>query len=328
MKKRVIGGTDFEISPIVMGCMRLTRLGVKEAGAFIENAVGNGVNFFDHADIYDGGKCEELFGQALKASSISRDMIFVQTKCGIVPGKMYDLSSKHIIESVEGSLKRLQLDYVDSLLLHRPDALIEPEEVAEAFYRLAVDGKVRYFGVSNFNSMQIQLLQKYVKQPVVFNQMQISAAHCPMITQGLEVNMATDGAINRDGSVLDFCRLNNITVQAWSPFQHGFIEGTFMGVPEYKKLNDVLEKIAGEKREEMGLDSCGGAGAGGACGGAGNITATTIAAAWLLRHPCNMQVIAGTMNMAHFNEICQAREIELSRQQWYEIYMAAGNMLP
>ena len=288
MKKRILKNTDIELSPIAVGCMRLTGLSEYEAEKFIVNALESGINFFDHADIYDGGKCELLFGKILKSAlynaGLKREDIILQTKCGIIPGKMYDLSKKHIIESVNQSLKRLNVDYIDVLLLHRPDALVEPEEVAAAFDNLESDGKVRYFGVSNHNSMQIELLEKYLKKPVCFNQLQIGPAHTSMITSGLEVNMETDGALNRDGSILDYCRLNNITIQAWSPFQYGFIEGPFFTAPEFANLTKVLEKI-GEKY---------------------NVSATAIAAAWLLRHPCNMQVISGTMNINHFNEICKA----------------------
>ena len=306
MKKRILGNTDIEISPIIMGCMRLTSLTEKDAAEFIENAVSLGINFFDHADIYDNGKCETLFGKALKDTNIKREDIFIQTKCGIIPGKMYDLSKKHIIESVNSSLERMNIDYIDALLLHRPDALVEPEEVAEAFNKLYTEGKVRYFGVSNHNSMQIELLQKYVERPLCFNQMQISPAHTPMITSGLEVNMTTEGAINRDGSVLDYCRLNNITIQAWSPFQHGFIEGPFLTNPDFAPLTSTLTKI-GQKY---------------------GVSATTIVASWLLRHPCNMQVIAGTMKKKRLEEIYLAEKLEITREEWYEIYMAAGNMLP
>lgn len=314
MNKRIISKTDqksgkainIEVSPIVMGCMRIINLSEKEAADFIQNAVEHDVNCFDHADIYGAGECETLFGKAFKQTGIKREDVFIQTKCGIVPGKMYDLSKKHIIESVNESLKRLNTDYVDALLLHRPDALVEPEEVATAFDQLAAQGKVKYFGVSNHNSMQLALLQKYVNQPLIFNQLQMSAVHTPMITSGLEVNMMTDGAINRDGSVLDYCRLNNITIQAWSPFQHGFISGPFLTNPKFNKLNTLLADI-GKKY---------------------NATATTIAAAWLLRHPCNMQVISGSMNQNRFNEICKACDIKLTREEWYEIYMSAGNMLP
>ena len=231
MKKIGFGNTGLQVSAIVQGCMRINRLKEKEAADFIEHAVENGVNFFDHADIYGGGSCEEIFGKALRMTGIKREDIFLQSKCGIIPGVMFDFSKKHIIDSVDGSLKRLGVEYLDALLLHRPDALVEPEEVAEAFDKLEQSGKVRYFGVSNQNPMQMELLKKYVKQPLVANQLQLSAAHSSMIRSGIEVNMMTEGAVNRDGSVLDYCRLHDITIQAWSPFQYGRIEGVFLQNP-------------------------------------------------------------------------------------------------
>lgn len=286
--------------------MRINRLKEKEAADFIEHAVENGVNFFDHADIYGGGSCEEIFGKALRMTGIKREDIFLQSKCGIIPGVMFDFSKKHIIDSVDGSLKRLGVEYLDALLLHRPDALVEPEEVAEAFDELEQSGKVRYFGVSNQNPMQMELLKKYVKQPLVANQLQLSAAHSSMIRSGIEVNMMTEGAVNRDGSVLDYCRLHDITIQAWSPFQYGRIEGVFLQNPEFAVLNRKLAEVG----ERYGMSS------------------TTMAVAWILRHPANMQVLAGTMNSARLNEICKACEITLTRQEWYDIYKAAGNILP
>lgn len=286
--------------------MRINRLKEKEAADFIEHAVENGVNFFDHADIYGGGSCEEIFGKALRMTGIKREDIFLQSKCGIIPGVMFDFSKKHIIDSVDGSLKRLGVEYLDALLLHRPDALVEPEEVAEAFDELEQSGKVRYFGVSNQNPMQMELLKKYVKQPLVANQLQLSAAHSSMIRSGIEVNMMTEGAVNRDGSVLDYCRLHDITIQAWSPFQYGRIEGVFLQNPEFAVLNRKLAEVG----ERYGMSS------------------TTMAVAWILRHPANMQVLAGTMNSTRLNEICKACEITLTRQEWYDIYKAAGNILP
>lgn len=306
MKKVSLGNTGIQVPAIVSGCMRLNSLNTDEAVRYIEKAVANGVNYFDHADIYASGECEELFGRAFRMTKIKRENIFVQSKCGIVPGIMYDLSKEHIIYSVEQSLKRLNMDYLDALLLHRPDALVDPEEVAEAFEILEKDGKVRFFGISNMKPMQIELLKKYLKQPLVINQLQLSAAHTSMISNGLEVNMLTDGAVDRDGSVLDYCRLKDLTVQAWSPFQYGMIKGPFLLNDEFSVLNAKLKEIA----EKYGVSS------------------TTIATAWLLRHPADMQVLAGTMNPKRFEEICNACGIQLTRQEWYEIYMAAGNILP
>lgn len=305
MKKVDFGTTGLKVPAIVMGCMRMNR-DVESAARHIANAVEKGVNFFDHADIYGNGECEEIFGKALKMADIKREDIFVQSKCGIIPGVMFDCSKEHIITSVEGILKRLDVDYLDALLLHRPDALIEPEEVAEAFEHLENAGKVRYFGVSNMKPMQIELLKKYVKQSLVVNQLQLSPAHSSMISNGLEVNMLTNGALNRDGSVLDYCRLKDITIQAWSPFQYGMIEGAFLQKEEFSMLNGKLEEL-GEKY---------------------GVSATTMTVAWLLRHPANMQVLAGTMNETRFDEICKACEVNLSRQDWYEIFLAAGNILP
>lgn len=306
MKKVNFGTTGLQVPAVVAGCMRLNSLDVTGAAKHIENAVAQDVNFFDHADIYGRGECEVLFGKALKRTDIKREDIWVQSKCGIVPGVMYNLSKEHIIASVDGILKRLGMEYLDVLLLHRPDALVEPEEVAAAFDELENAGKVRYFGVSNMKPMQIELLKKCVKQPLVANQLQVSAAHSTMISNGLEVNMLTNGAVDRDGSVLDYCRLKDMTIQAWSPFQYGMIKGVFLQNDDFAVLNQKLSEL-GEKY---------------------GVSATTMAVAWLLRHPANVQVLAGTMNRDRFNEICKACDIQLSREDWYQIFMAAGNMLP
>lgn len=306
MKKVSLGQTGQQVPAIVAGCMRLNSLDTAAAAKHIENAVAHGVNFFDHADIYGRGECEALFGKALAMTGLKREDVFIQTKCGIVPGVMYDLSKEHIIASAEQSLKRLHTDYLDALLLHRPDALVEPEEVAEAFDILKGSGKVRYFGVSNMKPMQIELLKKYAAQPLTVNQLQLSAAHSSMIANGMEVNMQTSGAADRDGSVLDYCRLTDMTIQAWSPFQYGMIQGVFLQNEEFAPLNAVLAEI-GEKYD---------------------VSATTTAVAWLLRHPANMQVLAGTMNPTRFHEICQACDVQLTKEEWYRIFLAAGNLLP
>lgn len=237
MKTVNLGTTGLSVPAIAMGCMRMGDIELDKAVQMIEKSMDCGVNFFDHADIYAGGASEEKFAKALKQTDIRREEIFLQSKCAIIPGVMYDFSREHIIKSVEGSLKRLDTEYLDSLLLHRPDILMEPEEVAEAFDKLEREGKVRYFGVSNHNPMQMELLKKYVRQPLVVNQLQFSVAHTTMISSGTEVNMLTDGAVNRDGSVLDYCRLNDITIQAWSPFQYGMFEGVFLGNEKFPELN-------------------------------------------------------------------------------------------
>ena len=306
MKKVNWGNTGMTVPAIAAGCMRLTNLDETSAAKYIENVMEHGVNFFDHADIYSAGECEVLFGKAFSMTDYKREDIFLQTKCGIVPGVMYDLSKEHIVSSVDKALKRLNMEYIDALLLHRPDALVEPEEVAAAFDELEAAGKVRYFGVSNMKPMQIELLKKCVKQPLVANQLQVSAAHTTMIANGMEVNMLTNGAIDRDGSVLDYCRLHDMTIQAWSPFQYGMIEGAFFQNDNFATLNNKLAEL-GEKY---------------------GVSATTMAVAFLLRHPANMQVLAGTMNTERFDEICKACDVQLSKQDWYQIYLAAGNILP
>lgn len=304
MKQIQLGASSQMVSSVILGCMRIN--GAKDPVKVIETAYDNGINFFDHADIYGGGECESIFADALAKTSIKREDLFIQTKCGIVPGVMFDFSKKHIIESVEGSLQRLKMDYVDALLLHRPDTLVDPSEVAEAFDELEKSGKVRHFGVSNQKPMQIDLLKKYVKQPLLANQLQFGLKHSGMIDQGIHVNMTDDGSVDHDGSVLDYSRLNDMTIQAWSPYQYGFFEGVFIGNEKFPELNQALDNLA----EKYGT------------------TPTGLAAAWILRHPANMQVIAGTMNPGRIEEIAKASEIQLTREDWYELYRAAGNILP
>ncbi|MBM7707955.1 aldo/keto reductase [Enterococcus lemanii] len=304
MKKIKFGPTAQEVPAVVLGCMRIRS--ADNAQEIIETSVDQGITFFDHADIYGEGLCEEIFGSALQKSTLNRNDLFIQSKCGIVPGKMYDFSKEHIIESVEGSLARLQTDYLDALLLHRPDTLFEPEEVAEAFYLLEKQGKVKYFGVSNQNPGQINLLKSAVSQPLVANQLQFGIKHTEMIDQGLHVNMNDGFAIDRDGGILEYSRLNKMTIQAWSPYQYGFFEGVFIDSLKFPELNKTL-KILAEKY---------------------NTTPTGLASAWILRHPAQMQVILGTMNKNRMIEVAKASEIVLSREDWYAIYLAAGNQLP
>jgi len=305
MKKINLGKSNLQVPNIAVGCMRINSIDSKKAEEFVQKALEVGANFFDHADIYGDGECEKIFADAIHMSPSVRDKIILQSKCGIRSG-MFDFSREHILSSVDGILKRLKTDYLDVLLLHRPDALVEEEEVAAAFDELEQSGKVRHFGVSNQKPMQIQLLQKYIKMPLIANQLQLSITNASMIGNGLEVNMLTDNAIDRDGSILDFCRLNDITIQTWSPFQYGFFEGVFLGNEKFQKLNETLNEIA-EKYQ---------------------VTTTTIAIAWILRHPANMQPVVGTMNPHRLTEICVASDIYLTRKEWYQIYLAAGNKLP
>ncbi len=299
-----LGKTGMQVPTVAVGCMRIGDMSQKEIGAFIDTALENGANFFDHADIYGGGKCESVFGKAVSPSL--REKLIIQTKCGIVSGKMFDFSYEHITKSVEGSLKRLGTDYIDVLLLHRPDALMEPEEVARAFDDLKASGKVRHFGVSNQNPMQMQLLESCLSEPLCANQLQFGVMHSPMIKSGINVNMYNDSGVNRDGSVLDYCRLNKITIQPWSPMQYGFFEGCFIDNEKFPELNKKLEELAEEYA----------------------VTKTAIAFAWILRHPAKMQPVTGTTNLMRLTDCLKASEIKLSREQWYEIYKAAGNILP
>lgn len=305
MRKINLGNSSLLVPNIAIGCMRMKDLSRAEAESVIKTALEQGANFFDHADIYGDGTSEEIFADAINMNDDLREKLILQSKCGIRQG-MFDSSKEHIITSVDAILKRLKTDYLDVLLIHRPDALVEPEEVATTFDRLAEVGKVKHFGVSNHNSLHIQLLQKYVKQPIIANQLQLSITNATMISSGINVNMENEAAINRDGSVLDFCRLNDITIQPWSPFQYGFFEGVFLGSEKYIKLNQKIDEIAANH----------------------GVSNTTIAIAWLLRHPANMQPVIGTMNPNRMIECFKATELHLTREEWYSIYQAAGNVLP
>ncbi|MGG1550260.1 aldo/keto reductase [Paenibacillus ferrarius] len=300
-----LGTSGLQVPVVAVGCMRMNALEKREAEAFIQTALEQGANFFDHADIYGGGRSEEIFADAFGMNANKRESIILQSKCGIRKG-MFDFSKEHILTSVDKILKRLQTDYLDVLLLHRPDTLVEPEEVAEAFDTLEREGKVRHFGVSNQHPLQIELLRKYVKQPLVANQLQLSITNATMITSGFNVNMENAAAVNRDGGILDYCRLHDITIQPWSPFQYGFFEGVFLGSDKYPELNAKIDEIAAKYE----------------------VTNTTIAIAWILRHPAKMQPVIGTMNATRLQECIKASDIQLTRQEWYEIYLAAGNVLP
>ena len=305
MKTITLNNTNLSIPEIGMGCMRIVELENADAvKSWVDTALEHGINFFDHADIYGKGRCEELFGQVLTPSL--REKIILQSKCSIRPGIAFDFSKEHILNSVDGILKRLNTEYLDILLLHRPDALMEPEEVADAFRILKESGKVRHFGVSNQTPMQMELLSKYCDEPLLINQLQLSIAHCPMINSGINANMYNDSGINRDGGVLEYCRLKDITIQAWSPFQYGMFEGIFLGNEKFAELNKVIDDLA-EKY---------------------NVTNSAIAVAWILRHPAGIQTIVGTTNKDRIAQISKASEIRLTREEWYALYMAAGNKLP
>ena len=306
MKRIKIGG-KLEASAVSMGCMRISGMEKSALVNLVQTAMDGGIDFFDHADIYGGGGSEEAFAAAVKEAGIARDKMLLQTKCGIKKG-LFDFSKDHIIESMDKSLTRLGTDYIDVFLLHRPDTLMEPEEVAEAFAILHKAGKARYFGVSNHNAAQIRLLNKYLgsEQKIVVNQLQFSPAHTVMIDNGLNVNMTNKASEDHDGSILEFCRLEDITIQAWSPFLYGQFEGVFLGSDKYPNLNQAINELAAEK----------------------GVSPEAIVVAWILRHPAKIQAIPGTTNADRLKGICEACSFEMSREEWYKIYLSAGNVLP
>jgi predicted oxidoreductase len=306
MKTINLGLSGLQVPALAVGCMRINSISKIEAERFVKSALALGANFFDHADIYGGGACESIFAEAIGMTSAVREKILLQTKCGIRPGIAFDFSKEHILASVDASLQKLKTDYLDVLLLHRPDALMEPEEVAAAFGALHSSGKVRNFGVSNQNPSMIELLRKFVKQPLVANQLQLSITNAAMITEGVHVNMGDEAAVNRDGGILNYCRLHDITIQTWSPFQYGFFKGVFLGNKEFPALNAKIDEVAKKH----------------------GVTNTTIAIAWLLRHPAKFQPVTGTMNAARLADCVKAVDITLSREDWYAIYLSAGNILP
>lgn len=296
------------VSAIIQGCMRMPALSKEDAAKAIRTAYDCGINFFDHATCYGNGEAEERFAQALPLTGIKREDIIIQSKCGLCFDRNeFDWTKENILSSVDDSLRRLNVEYLDALLLHRPDLLFDPEEVAEAFDTLEKAGKVRCFGVSNLMPMQIELLKKYVKQPLVFNQVQLSLEQSQLIDQALYMNnKTTEFSINRDGSALDYCRLHDITIQAWSPLQYGMFGGTFIDNADFPELNKALAAIA--ERE--------------------GVSKAAVAIAWILRHPAKMQAIIGTMNPEHIKDICDAVKVNLSHHDWYELYLASGKYLP
>ncbi len=308
MQKINIAQGPENVSRLILGCMRMPALSVDDTVKIICKADELGINFYDHATCYGDGEAETRFGDAFPKTGIKREDVIIQSKCGLRFDKqIFDWSKENIIESVDGILKRLKMDYLDILLLHRPDLLYEPEQIAEAFDILEKSGKVRTFGVSNTMPMQMELLKKFVKQPLKINQLQLSLEQSQLIDQDLYMNnKTTDMSIMRDGGALDYCRLNDITIQAWSPLQYGMFQGVFVDNPKFPEMNEVLGELA--KKYE--------------------VSKTAIAIAWILRHPAKMQVIAGTMNPLHLSEMAEADKVNLTYQEWYKLYLSSGKFLP
>jgi len=308
MRYITLGQDDKELSEIVLGMMRIEDKSVKEVEELVETALSVGINAFDLADIYGRGRCEELLGLVLKNRPDLREEMWIQSKCGIRIEEFtyFDFSKDYIIKSVDGILQRLKIDHLDSLLLHRPDALMESDQVAEAFDLLYKQGKVRDFGVSNQNPMMMELLKKDVKQPLAVNQLQLSAAFTPGFESGFHVNMEDSQAAMRDGSIFEYCQLHDVVIQAWSVLQFGYFKGNFVGNEKFQALNQVLDRLAIKY----------------------GVTSSTIAISWILRYPAKMQAVVGTTNPKHLREVSQAGNFSLTRKEWYEIYLAAGNNLP
>lgn len=308
MKYIDIANGPQHVSTIIQGCMRMPALSKEDAATVIKTAYECGVNFYDHATCYGDGEAEIRFAEAFPLTGLKREDIYIQSKCGLrFDNNEFDWTKENILTSVDDSLRRLNVEYLDTLLLHRPDLLFDPEEVAEAFDTLEKAGKVRHFGVSNVVPMQLELLKKYVKQPLNINQVQLSLEQSQLIDQALYMNnKTTDLSINRDGNALDYCRLNDITIQAWSPLQKGMFGGTFIDNPDFPELNKVLGELA--ERE--------------------NVSKSAIAIAWILRHPARMQAIIGSMNPEHIKDVCAAADVTLSHHDWYELYLSAGKFLP
>ena len=302
------GERQKEVSEVVLGLMRISEMTVYQVEELIESALAVGINAFDIADCYGHGKCEQILGEVLKCRPDLREKMWIQSKCGIRMEEFtyFDFSKEHILEAVDGILERLNVDYIDSLLLHRPDALMEPAEIAEAFDLLKSQGKVIDFGVSNQNPMMMALIQKDVNQPLVANQLQLSAAFTPSFDAGFHVNMKQEAGIVRDSSIFEYCRLHDVVIQAWSVLQFDYFGGVFLGSEKYPELNQVLNRLA-EKY---------------------HVSPSAVAIAWVLRYPAKMQAVIGTTKKARVAEAAKAAEIQLTRKEWYEIYLAAGNDLP
>ncbi|WP_374019297.1 aldo/keto reductase [Paenibacillus thiaminolyticus] len=323
MNKIPIQQRGLAASRLVLGCMGLgggwndepiTEQHLAAAHAAVEAALEAGINMFDHADIYTRGKAEQVFGQVLKERPELRERIVLQSKCGIrfadngIPGR-YDFSKEHILRSVDGSLQRLGVEYLDILLFHRPDPLMEPEEVAEAISALKSAGKVRAFGVSNMSAGQIRLLQAYSKEPFIVNQLEMSLAKIGWLDQGVHVNQnAAKEDIFPEGT-LEYCRLENIQIQAWGPLAQGVFSGRDLSdqPASIRETAELVQAMANEK----------------------GTTPEAIILAWLMRHPAGIQPVIGTANPERIRACGEAVNITLTREEWYTLYVSSrGRALP
>ncbi|MFA7343157.1 MAG: aldo/keto reductase [Terrimicrobiaceae bacterium] len=321
MNSQRIPHTALEASQLVYGCAGLggkwdgSPLAAETAGdalRVIRAALDCGFTFFDHADIYCLGKSEEAFGAILRDQPSLRDRIVLQSKCGVrfagdpVPGApgRYDFSRSHIVHSVEGSLGRLKTDRLDILLLHRPDALVEPDEVAEAFDDLHASGKVRHFGVSNHSLHQVELLRKFLRQPIVVHQIEFSLLHTLLLDTGVSVNQDKPRFSRPGEGLLDYCRLHEISVQAWTPLAKGRLSGRPLEPGEEPRVARAAA-LVGELAREKG------------------VSREAIVLAWILRHPARIQPVVGTMDEARIRACAGACDVSLTREEWYALFVAA-----
>lgn len=325
MNTQSLGVSDLKVTRIAYGCMPLggewnyeplpdqTR---KEAITSIHAALDAGINFFDHADIYCMGKSEEAFSGIWQEAPGLRDKIYLQSKCGIRfggdphPGAphRFDFSYEHILASVEASLRRLQTDYLDVLLLHRPDPLVEPEEVARAFDDLHSAGKVRWFGVSNHTAAQLRLLRAYVRQPIVTNQVEFNLIHTHLLDEGIVFNQ-DNSKLARDEGTIEYCRQHNITLQSWASMAWGLLSGRQPKEPSERvtKTAEIVAQIAKEK----------------------GVSREAIILAWILRHPARIQAVIGTTRPERIAACAEADGVTLDREEWYRLFLAGrGEPLP
>ena len=317
MKQVQLGSKTLQIPAMGLGIMRMSESTAQTAAEAIKTAYEHGINYIDSANIYGQGKSEEIFSKGLKISKVNRENLFIQSKVGIVIdpnrshgsfvfGRRYEFTKDQILNSVDQILSRMQVDYLDAVLLHRPDPLMDLEGIERAFDILQANGKVRFFGVSNFNPQQFAMVQDAVNQRLMFNQLQFGLMHSGMIDFGINTNRSDADSIDPDGGLLDFCRRKQVTIQAWSPFQYGNFEGTFINNPDYPKLNAKLQELA--DKYQVGKNA--------------------IAAAWILKHPAQIQMIMGTMNPKHIADSAAGADVTLTNQEWYDLYLSAGHILP
>ncbi|MBR3326976.1 MAG: aldo/keto reductase [Atopobiaceae bacterium] len=303
------GTTKAKVSEVILGTMRIAQKAPEQVADLIEVALDSGINAVDTAPIY--GPSEGLIGKAFACRPGLRDRVWLQTKLGIRPhprveANYFDFSYEHIMDSVENSLKELKTDHIDSLLLHRPDALMEPQEIARAFQELHDAGKVIDFGVSNQNPAMMRRLAAYLPFPITANQVQLSAAFTPMFDAFFNANMQNDAGIMRDGGILEYGAEHDMAIQAWSVLQHGYFGGVFLGDSDYQGLNDSLSRIAADH----------------------GTTPTAVAINWVLRYPAKMQAIVGTTRPERVRQSAAACDWTMTREEWYEVYLSAGNKLP